>query len=43
VCVYDASVPLQAGKTVTQVILPDLSSGVASGSPSLRIFAIKIS
>jgi hypothetical protein len=34
---------VRAGKTVTQVILPDLSSGVASGSPSLHIFQIKIS
>jgi hypothetical protein len=42
VCVYDASVPLQAGKTVTRVVLPDVSSGVASGSPSLHIFAVTI-
>jgi hypothetical protein len=38
----DASVALQAGKTVTWVVLPDDSSGVASGSPSLHIFAVTI-
>jgi hypothetical protein len=42
VCVYDASVALQAGKTVTRVVLPDVSSGVVSGSPSLHIFAVTI-
>jgi hypothetical protein len=42
VCVYSASVPLQAGQTVTRVVLPDVSPGVASGSPSLHIFAVTI-
>jgi hypothetical protein len=42
VCVYDASVALQAGKTVTRVVLPDVSSGVASGSQSLHVFAVTI-
>jgi hypothetical protein len=42
VCVYDASVALQAGKAVSRVVLPDVSSGVASGSPSLHIFAVTI-
>ena len=32
----------QVGKTVTRVVLPDVSSGVASGSPSLHIFAVTI-
>jgi hypothetical protein len=43
VCVFDASVPLQAGKTVSMIVLPDVSSGVTSGSPSLHIFAVTIS
>ena len=42
VCVYDASMALQAGKTVTRVVLPDVGSGVTSGNPSLRIFAVTI-
>lgn len=41
--VYATSAPLPAVKTVTQVILSDVSSGVISGGPSLHIFAIKIS
>jgi hypothetical protein len=43
VCVYDASVPLTAGKTVAMVILPDVSSGVASGTAALHVFAATIS
>lgn len=42
VCVYNASVALQAGKAASRVVLPDISSGVASGSPSLHIFAVTI-
>jgi hypothetical protein len=33
---------LQAGKTVTLVVLPDVGSGVTFGSPSLHIFAVTI-
>jgi hypothetical protein len=40
--VYDASVALQVGKTVIRVVLPDVSSGVASGTPSLHIIAVTI-
>lgn len=42
VCVYDASVPLQAGQPVARIILPDTGAGVVSGSPSLHIFAVTI-
>ncbi len=42
VCVYSASVPLQAGQTVTRVVLPDVSSAVASGNPSLHVLAVTI-
>jgi hypothetical protein len=42
VCVYDASVAFQAGVAVTRVVLLDVSSAVASGSPSLHIFAVTI-
>ncbi len=43
VCVYDTSVPLQAGQPVARIVLPDVSGGVTSGSPSLHIFAVTIS
>jgi hypothetical protein len=35
VCVYSASVALQAGKTVTRVVLPDVGSGVTSRHPCI--------
>ncbi|HUN36295.1 MAG TPA: hypothetical protein VMU95_30230, partial [Trebonia sp.] len=40
--VYEQSVPLQAGKTIEAVTLPDVSSGAVKGSPSLHVFAIAI-
>jgi hypothetical protein len=40
--VYEQSIPLQAGKTVAAVTLPDVSSGVVQGSASLHIFAMAI-
>jgi hypothetical protein len=43
VCVYYASAPLTAGKTVAEVILPHVSDDVASGSPALHVFAVKVS
>jgi beta-glucosidase len=43
VCVYDASAQLTSGKTVSMVILPDVSSGVASGTAALHVFAVTIS
>jgi beta-glucosidase len=42
VCVYYVSAPLQAGKTVTSITLPDVSAGVAVHSPALHIFAATI-
>ena len=42
VCVYDASVPLAAGKTVREVVLPNVSADVVSGSPALHVFAATI-
>ncbi|GAA3436907.1 glycoside hydrolase family 3 C-terminal domain-containing protein [Kutzneria kofuensis] len=37
---YFASVPLDAGKTLQYVTLPDISHGTSGGSPSMHIFAI---
>jgi hypothetical protein len=42
VCVYDASVPLTTGKTVSYVVLPDVSSGVRSDVPAMHVFAVTI-
>ena len=42
VCIYDATAQLTPGKTVSMVILPDISSGVASGTASLHVFAAAI-
>jgi hypothetical protein len=42
-CVFYASVPLQAGKQLSRIILPDVSAPVpASGDASLHIFAVTI-
>jgi hypothetical protein len=40
--VFEQSIPLQSGKQVEAVTLPDVSSGVTSGSPSLHVFAMAI-
>jgi hypothetical protein len=40
--VFEQSIPLQAGKAVKSVTLPNVSSGVVADSPSLHIFAIAI-
>jgi len=40
VSIYEVTVPLQAGKQVVAVRLPDVSSGVADGTTALHIFAI---
>jgi hypothetical protein len=40
VCVYEASVPLTAGKTISCVVLPDVSAGVTADVPALHIFAV---
>jgi len=42
VSLYYAAVPLQAGKTVRYVTLPDVSQGVASGETAMHIFAAAI-
>jgi hypothetical protein len=43
VCIYEASVPLTAGKTISYVVLPDVSSGVKSDVPALHVFAVSVS
>ncbi|GIH15406.1 glycoside hydrolase family 3 C-terminal domain-containing protein [Rugosimonospora africana] len=40
--VYYAGVPLQPGKAVTGVALPDVSDTASSGSPAMHIFAMTI-
>ena len=40
VSIYEVTVPLQAGKQVVAVRLPDVSSGAADGTTALHIFAI---
>lgn len=42
VCVFSDSVTLDPARTVARIVLPDVSSGVTSGSPSLHIFAAAI-
>jgi hypothetical protein len=42
VSVYYAGVPLQQGKTLQYVTLPDVSSGVATGTTAMHIFAAAI-
>jgi beta-glucosidase len=37
---YYASVPLQAGKTISDLILPNVSQGVTQGAPAMHIFAV---
>ena len=43
VSVYYAAVPLQAGKTVQYVTLPNISQTAVQGSPSMHIFAVAVS
>jgi beta-glucosidase len=40
--VFEQSVPLQAGKTVAAVTLPDISAAAADGTTTLHVFAIGI-
>ena len=42
VSVYYAGVPLQQGKTVKYVTLPDVSAGVTQGQPAMHVFAASI-
>jgi surface antigen len=43
VSVYYAPIPLQAGKTMQSVTLPDVSQQAVQGSPAMHIFAISVS
>jgi hypothetical protein len=40
--IYSVSVPLQAGKTVAEVQLPDVSTGVTAGQGALHVFSLAI-
>jgi beta-glucosidase len=42
VSVYYASVPLQPGKTVRYVTLPDVSQAAVQGSATMHIFAMAV-
>ncbi len=42
VSLYYVGVPLQQGKTVKYVTLPDVSAGVAQGQPAMHVFAASI-
>jgi beta-glucosidase len=42
VSVYSTEVPLQPGKTVASVTLPDVSSGVGSGVTAMHVFAVGV-
>jgi len=42
VCIYAASVPLTSGKTVSYVVLPDVSSGVKADVPAMHVFAMAV-
>ncbi len=42
VSIYYDSVPLQSGKTVQYVTLPDFSQGVTSGQTAMHVFAMAI-
>lgn len=42
VSVYSASVPLQAGKTVQYLTLPDISHGAINGQVAMHVFAVAI-
>ena len=42
VCIYEAATSLQVGKTVSYVVLPDISDGVKSDVPALHVFAAAI-
>jgi len=40
VCIYEASVPLTAGKAIDYVVLPDVSNGAAADVPAMHVFAV---
>ncbi|MDX6395534.1 MAG: trimeric autotransporter adhesin [Streptosporangiaceae bacterium] len=41
--IYSVAVPLQAGKTVTEIQLPGVSAGVTNGQGALHVFSLAIS
>lgn len=42
VCIYEESVPLTAGKTISYVVLPVVSDGVTADVPAMHIFAVAV-
>ena len=40
--IYSVAVPLQAGKTVTEIQLPSVSTGVTNGQGALHVFSLAI-
>jgi hypothetical protein len=40
--VFATTIPLTVGKTVAEVVLPDVSSSVTAGHPALHVFAMAI-
>lgn len=42
VSLYDAAIPLQAGKTVRYLTLPDISDGAVAGTAAMHIFTVAI-
>jgi beta-glucosidase len=42
VSVYSTAIPLQSGKTVASITLPDVSPGVGGGQNAMHIFAAAI-
>jgi len=42
VSLYFAPIPLQPGKTVRYLTLPDISDGAPSGTAAMHIFSIAI-
>ena len=42
VSLYYAAIPLQTGKTVRYLTLPDVSDGAVNGTAAMHIFAIAI-
>jgi beta-glucosidase len=42
VSLYYAPIPLQAGKTVRYLTLPDISDGANQGAVAMHIFAVAV-
>jgi len=41
--VFVVTVPLQPGKTLSTIVLPNVSQGVTSGVPAMHVFAVAVS